>query len=253
MRPWLALCLTLLALPLRAETITVAAAANLKFALEQIATDFEHSTGHKLRLSFGSSGNFATQLSHGAPFELFLSADEAYVLRLHQQGITDNDGLVYAYGRLALVAAKDSPLLLDANLDGLKQLLSSGQLQRFAIANPELAPYGERARGLLEQKGLWQALQPRLVLGENVSQAAQFALGGSAQGGIVALSLTQAPAFKQRARVLALPLASHKPLAQRMVLLPGAGQGAQAFYTYLQSEPARQVLADFGFALPEQP
>lgn len=235
-----------------AEVPNIAAAANIKFAMEQIVKNYQQQTGKQLRVSYGSSGNFVAQIKHGAPFQLFLSADEKYVAALASAKVTADNGVVYAYGRLALVAHNNSPLTLDTDLSGLTQLLQSGQLTRFAIANPEHAPYGERARQLLQQKGLWQALQPSIVYGENVSQAAQFALSGSTQGGIVALSLAMAPQFRERGRYVALPDEQHHPLTQRMVLLKGAGDVAQDFYRYLQSEPARAVFSAYGFALPEE-
>ncbi|ABM01732.1 molybdate ABC transporter substrate-binding protein [Shewanella amazonensis] len=234
----------------RADTVTVAAAANIKFAMEDIVRGFEQHSGHKLRVSYGSSGNFASQLRHGAPFELFLSADEQYVSRLQEAGVVQDKGVIYAYGRLALVAAKSSPLTLDNEFDGLRQLLKTGELKRFALANPDLAPYGERAKALLQQAGLWDAIKDKLVLGENVSQAAQFAISGSAQGGIVALSLAVAPQFRAKANYLPIPEDQHQPLAQRMVLLPGASAAANAFYVYLQGDEARKVFADYGFSLP---
>lgn len=252
MLPRLLLLLTSLLAPLAtmADTITVAAAANIKFAMEDIARQFEADSGHKLRVSYGSSGNFASQIRHGAPFELFLSADERYVTHLHQSGVTASDGDIYAYGRLALVAAKGSPLTLDENLTGLKALVASGELRRFALANPELAPYGERGRELLKDAGLWDAIHNKLVLGENVSQAAQFAISGSAQGGLVALSLAKAPQFVARANYVAIPEHKHAPLAQRMVLLPKASAAAKELYTFLQGDQARAIFADYGFSLP---
>lgn len=247
-----ALALLGLCLPASAaQSVHVAAAANIKFALDDIAERYQQQTGRQLKISYGSSGNFVAQIKHGAPFELFLSADERYVEALADAGITRDKGLVYAYGRLALVSPKNSPLKLDQELQGLQQALAAGQIKRFAIANPDHAPYGERARALLKQKGLWQELQANLIYGENVSQAAQFALSGSTQGGIVALSLAVAPQFQARGRYLALPVDSHAPLTQRMVLLEKAGDDAKAFYDYLQGQEARQVFSAYGFALPE--
>nr|WP_241461090.1 molybdate ABC transporter substrate-binding protein [Shewanella mangrovi] len=231
----------------------IAAAANIKFAMQKIVANYQKDTGNKVRVSYGSSGNFVSQLSHGAPFELFLSADEKYVTLLAQAGLTADSGVIYAYGKLALVAPNNSSLTLDPQLDGVKQLLDKQQLKRFAIANPEHAPYGERARELLKSKGLWQPLQDSLVFGENVSQAAQFALSGSTDGGIVALSLAVAPQFQQRGHYLAIPESEYSPIAQRMVLMKQASAEAKQFYQYLQSDRARAVFSDFGFGLPDKP
>lgn len=131
----------------------IAAAANIKFALDDIVKNFTAETGLKVRVSYGSSGNFVAQIQHGAPFEMLLSADERYIAELNKVGFTQGEGVQYAVGRLALVAPKNSPLALDIELNGLKALLAAGQLERFAIANPDHAPYGERARELLKKSG----------------------------------------------------------------------------------------------------
>ncbi|WP_041509678.1 molybdate ABC transporter substrate-binding protein [Shewanella sp. cp20] len=235
-----------------AEVPAIAAASNIKFALDRIAADFTQDTGKRVRISYGSSGNFVAQLRHGAPFELFLSADDKYIYQLHKLGVTQSDGEIYAIGRLALAAPKRSPLTLDAELVGVKTLLEQGGLKRFAIANPDHAPYGERAREALQHLGLWQALQPHLIFGENVSQAAQFALSGSTDGGIVALSLAMAPQFRAASHYVALPSEWHSPMNQRMVLTPKAGEAAKAFYAYLSQPKARAVFLEFGFGLPDE-
>lgn len=248
----LSFCIALVPLVSRAETVpAIAAAANIKFALDDIVKNFSTETGLKLRVSYGSSGNFVAQIQHGAPFEMFLSADERYIVELNKLGLTQGEGVLYAVGRLALVAPKKSPLTLDIALNGVKELLLSDRLERFAIANPEHAPYGERARELLKKLGLWGELQTKLILGENASQAAQFAISGSTQGGIIPLSLAMAPQFQALGNYIALPLELHGPLNQRMALMPKASSTVERFYQYLQSEPARTVFAQYGFGLPE--
>lgn len=231
----------------------VAAASDLRFALPEIAESFRRETGESVRLAFGSSGNFARQIRQGAPFEVYLSADEAYVLALASDGLTRDEGTVYAVGRLAIVVPPGSPLAQDRSLDGLARALGDAQISRFAIANPEHAPYGRRAREALERRGLWEALQPVLVLGENVAQAAQFAASGSADGGIVALSLALAPSVAARADYGLIPEKWHSPLRQRMVLLKNAGRSAERFYDYLRSARARELLGRHGFAAPDGP
>ncbi|MEX6502241.1 molybdate ABC transporter substrate-binding protein [Pseudomonas zhanjiangensis] len=229
----------------------VAAAANMQFALEQIASRFQADTGQSVKLVFGSSGNFYRQIRAGAPFELFLSADEAFVERLAASGKTADGGALYAMGRIVLAVPHGSPLKADAALEGLRQALAAGQIQRFAIANPEHAPYGQLAEQALRHAGLWQALQGKLVLGENVAQAAQFATSGNAQGGIIAYSLALAPDVARRAEFVLIPEHWHQPLRQRMVLLEGAGATSRAFYRYLQAPAARAILRQYGFSLPE--
>ncbi len=229
---------------------SIAAAADLQFALTELAAAFRRDTGNEVRLSFGSSGNFAQQIANGAPFELFLSADEAYVERLAANGFTRDHGTLYAVGRIALFIPHGSPLKPDGSLADLKAAVRDGRLRRFAIANPEHAPYGRAAREALQATGAWPAIEPLLVLGENASQATQFAAAGNAQGGIVPQSLAFAPEVARRGTAVLLSERWHAPLRQRMVLLKGSGPVAVAFYEYLQTRPARQTLARFGFALP---
>lgn len=244
----------LLAAPLAraADVPAIAAAADLKFALVEIAKAFESDTGRTLRLSFGSSGNFTQQIEQGAPFELFLSADETYIFRLADKGLTTNRGALYAVGRVVLFAPHGSPLKADAQLADLKSALADGRLKRFAIANPEHAPYGRAARAALQQAGLWEAIQPKLVLGENAAQATQFAAAGSSQGGIVPLSLSKAPEVARLGSFAVIPAEWHatEPLRQRMALTRKAGDTARAFYDYVQKPAARSLLVRHGFVLP---
>ncbi|AQS40560.1 molybdenum ABC transporter, periplasmic molybdate-binding protein [Shewanella psychrophila] len=243
---------SLVSVPARSDDVpAIAAASNIKFALDEIASQFTQDTGRKVNISYGSSGNFVAQIRHGAPFQLFLSADEKYIHQLQKYDASLGEGTLYAVGRLAIAAPKYSPLELDPELEGLKSLLKAGKLQRFAIANPDHAPYGERAREVLQGLGLWDSLKPKLIYGENVSQAAQFAVSGSTQGGLIALSLAIAPQFQAMGHYKVIPEALHTPLTQRMILTSKAGETAKVFYQYLQSDSARQVFSDFGFGLPE--
>jgi molybdate transport system substrate-binding protein len=233
-----------------ADVPNVAAAADLQFALSDIATEFTRATGLGVRLSFGSSGNFRRQIADGAPFELFLSADASYVDALAHEGRTLGAGDVYAIGRLALLTPRDSPIVPDPALQDVARALRDGRLVKFAIANPAHAPYGRAARQALVQAGLWAAIEPHLVLGENVSQAAQFAMSGAAQAGIVAYSLARAPPMSERGRFVLLSAGLHDPLLQKMVLLKNAGPTARAFYEFLRKPAARAILERYGFELP---
>lgn len=248
----LALSLTL-APVIAAERPIVAAASDLKFALEEVATLFRSSTGRDVRLVFGSSGNLFRQIEQEAPFEIFMSADEQLVFRLAAAQRTEGRGVPYALGRLVLFAPRGSPLVVEEGMDGLRTALDAGRVQRFAIANPEHAPYGRAAEQALRKAGLWELLQPKLVLGENVSQAAQFASGGSAQGGIFAYSLALSNSVSARGRYVLLPQDLHAPIRQRMALIRDAGATAQVFYRYLQEPAARAILRRYGFALPDTP
>jgi molybdate transport system substrate-binding protein len=227
----------------------IAAASDLQFALTEIAEKFELKTQHQLRLSFGSSGNFQRQILQGAPFELFLSADEAYVKALFDAGVTRDEGLLYAYGRIVLILPNSADIRADIELTDLGRALEDGRLKRFAIANPEHAPYGRAARQALQRAGRWKDIKPHLVLGENAAQAARFATSGSTQGGIIPHSLARVQAVNQGTKVLLLPASLHDPLRQRMVLMRHAGPIAEAFYLYIQSPEVRKILTHHGFEL----
>lgn len=232
------------------ESPIIAAASDLQFALREIAEEFTAGSGKSVRLNFGSSGNFRRQIVQGAPFELYLSANETYVEALEREGHTLGSGVLYAIGRVAIVAPPGNAAIVDASLAALERKLNSGTLGRLAIANPEHAPYGIAARQVLQSFGLWPAIQPHLILGENVSQAAQFALSGETEGGIVAYSLALAPPLRERSSHALIPEKYHEPLRQRMVLLHGAGETAKAFYDFLQQARAREIFNRYGFMLP---
>jgi molybdate transport system substrate-binding protein len=249
----LAIAQVALARPAGAQPLpTVAAASDLKFALEEVAAQFERRTGQRLRLVFGSSGTFYTQLLQGAPFGMFMSADEEFVFKLADAGLTRDRGRLYAHGRIGIFVPHGSPLRVNGELRDLAAALRDGRLRRFAIAHPGHAPYGARAREALQAAGLWQQIEPKLVLGENVSQAAQFAASGSAQGGIIALSLARAPAVAALGNFALIAPHLHRPLAQRMVLLKGAPPALVAFHDHLVQPAAQEVMVRYGFAMPPQ-
>jgi molybdate transport system substrate-binding protein len=172
------------------------------------------------------------------------------VLELHREGFTEDEGTLYAIGRVVLMVPHGSTLPVDGELGSLAEALEQGEITRFAIANPDHAPYGVAAMEALQHAGLWEPLQLFLVLGENVSQAAQFALSGNAQGGIIAYSLALSPNVSARGSFEPIPENWHNPLRQRMALIKGAGETARRFYDYVQSPPARDILTRYGFLLP---
>lgn len=231
--------------------LRVAAASDLKFALTDLAKSFTAVTGINIDLQFGSSGNFAQQIRQGLPLDLFLSADEGYVLSLAESGLTQDKGALYATGRVALLLPKNSAIQLPKTEDQARQTLAA-QLQsirKFAIANPEHAPYGRAAKEALQNLRLWEQLQPKLVLGDNISQTTQFVTSGAAQAGITALSLALAPEVAAQAGShWLLPANLHAPLKQRMVLLKTAQPAAKTLFEYLQTPAAKEVLAKFGFS-----
>src|SRR4051812_1248779 len=195
----------------------IAAASNLNFALEEIARQFERSDGAKVELVFGASGALTRQIQDGAPFEMFLAADEEFPKQLSAMGLTRDAGAVYAVGRLVLFAPAGSPLAVDERLDGLSRLPQSGGLTRLAIANPDVAPYGRAAEAALRKHGLWDGIRPRLVLGDSIAQAAQFATTGNAVGGLIAYSQAKEPALAATGKYALVPQSDHPQLRQRMV------------------------------------
>lgn len=234
------------------EPPIIAAASDLRFALAEVAEAFKQETGHDVALAFGSSGNFARQIRQGAPFELYLSADEAFVLDLARDGFTRDEGRLYAIGRIVILVPFGSPVKADGSLADLKAALADGRLVKFAIANPDHAPYGKRAEEALRRAGLWGDIRPKLVLGENVAQAAQFATSSNAEGGIVAYSLALSPKVSALGSFELVPAEWHSPLRQRMVLLNDAGPVADVFYGYLQQGTARAILRKHGFIVPDE-
>lgn len=234
---------------LTARPARIAAAANLNVVLPELAKAFARDTGAAIDLVFGASGALTRQIQDGAPFEMFLAADEEFPNRLTAAGLTRDAGVVYAVGRLVLFAPTGSPLTVDAKLDGLAALVKNGGVMRFAIANPDVAPYGRAALQVLEKHGLLAAIRPKLVLGDTIAQAAQFATTGNAVGGLLAYSLVLAPDFANRGTVAVIPETDHEPLRQRMVLLKNATPAAIAFYEYVRSEAARAIFMKYGYGV----
>jgi len=239
------------AVPVRAEeTPIVAAAASLRYALDEIAARYEKETGQRVRISYGSTGSLVHQIENGAPFALFLAADEASVKRLAAAGLTVGPPSVFARGRIGLVAPRGSPVPVDGELKGLGDALASGKVQHFAIANPEVAPYGRAAREALQKSGLWSKAKPHLVLGENVGQAAQFATTGAAEAGIIAYSLVVSADIAPKVTAALIPADWHQPIDHGMALLKGADDTSRAFATFVRSEAARAILERHGFSAP---
>ena len=231
------------------ETVSIAAASDLVFCLEELNRQFTNShPGVTLKTSTGSSGNFFAQIRNGAPFDVFLSADMSYPKELIKAGAAEESSLFqYAVGRLALWTANTNLALTNGLL-----ALRNPAVKRIAIANPEHAPYGRAARDALRHAGLWDALQPRLVFGENISQTAQFVQSGNADAGIVALSLVLSPKLANVGRWTPVPPETHPPLEQGAVLtLRGKdNSAARAYLKFLQSGQAREIFDRYGFRMP---
>jgi molybdate transport system substrate-binding protein len=232
-------------IPARAAEISVAAAADLKFAMADLSAQFEKQTGNEVNVTYGSSGNFFSQLQNGAPFDLFFSADIDYAQKLESAGLAEPGSLYrYAVGNLALWAAADSRLDLAA---GWKVLLDD-RVKKIAIANPDHAPYGRAALAAMRKAGIYEQVKSKLVFGDNISQAAQFAQSGNAQVGIVALSLAISPGMRDGKR-WDIPQDMHPPIEQAVVLMKNAKnkEVARAFLDFVKAEQARATLAKYGF------
>ena len=231
------------------QSVRVAAAADLKFAMKELAKKFENKTGARVDVSYGSSGNFFSQLQNGAPFDLFFSADVEYPRKLEAEGLAEPGTLGdYALGRIVIWMPDDSSV--DLGKEGWNALLDPG-VQKVAIANPELAPYGRAAASALKKAGIYEQVKAKLVYGENISQAAQFVQSGNAQAGIIALSLAFSPGMK-RGKVWQIPAEMHPPIEQGAVLLKNARNrpAAQAFLNFVKSAAGKEVLEQHGFSAP---
>jgi len=234
----------------RAEQITVAAAADLTFVFQEVAAKFRKDTGNSVKLSFGSSGNFYSQIENGAPYDLFFSADIRYPQKLEAAGLVEPGSLYhYAVGKIVLWVPRDSPVDLSS---GLKVLLEPG-VHKIAIANPEHAPYGRAAVAALQHEQIYEKVRDKLVMGENISQTAQFALSGDADAGILALSLTLAPAMAGKGRSFEIPPSSYPPIDQACVILKSSQkkQVARQFLDYLQQPEIVALMHRYGFVAPE--
>jgi len=244
---WMSVLLLSLSLPAHAEKITIAAAADLKFALDEMIAAFPlNPSTDEVAVTYGSSGKFFTQIQQGAPFDLYFSADIALPRTLAKNGFAASDVTPYAVGRL---------VLWSAHRDAAKMTLASltdPQITRIAIANPQHAPYGQRAEEALRAADVWPQIAPKLVYGENIAQAAQFVQTGNAQVGLIALSLALSPPLASQGGYWLIPDTLHQPLEQGFIITRRAANSALAhrFADYLRTPSARAVLARYGFALP---
>lgn len=242
------------ATPLDAATrqINVAAAADLSVALPEIASAFEKTSGVVVKLSFGASGALTQQIENGAPFDVFFSADMGYPKQLIAEGKADGATLYrYAVGELVLWTQANSPL--DLQRKGMDILLDP-EVKRIAIANPQHAPYGRAAVAALKHYGLYEKVSGRLVLGENIAQAAEFVESGNAEVGFVALAHALAPAMKGKGKYWEVPADAYPPLDQGAVVISHSprAQEAEAFLKYMKGPEAMAVLTRYGFTSPDQ-
>ena len=228
----------------RADSVSVAVAANFAAPMQKIVAAFEADTGHKVTVSLGASGKFYAQITHGAPFQVLLSADEATPARLEREGkVVANSRFTYATGALVLWSAQ--PGLVDDQ----GAVLRHGRFRHIALANPKVAPYGAAALQVMETMGVATALQPRWVLGENIAQTFQFVASGNAQLGFVALSQVMEGGRMAQGSAWRVPTSLHAPIRQDAALLLAGRDNAAAIalLRYLRSDKARKIMHDHGY------
>jgi molybdate transport system substrate-binding protein len=230
--------------------VAIAAASDLNFAFKELASEFEKTQGIHVKLSLGSSGNFYSQIQNGAPFDLYFSADIAYPKKLEEAGLAVPGSLYrYAIGRIVLWAPARSSLAVEKLA---MEVLLDPSVKRIAIANPKHAPYGRAAVAAMEHFKIHDRVKDKLVLGENISQAAQFVESGASDVGIVALSLARAPAMKNAGRYWEIPADAYPPLEQGAVMLKASRNphAARLFLEFVKGSHGQEIMKRYGFTLP---
>ncbi len=232
-----------------AEEVTIAAASDLNFAFKELIAEYEKTTGNHVKLSLGSSGNFYAQIQNGAPFDLYFSADIGYPKKLEDAGLTVPGSLYrYAVGRIVLWAATASRLDVSKGLDVLRE----PGIKKIAIANPKHAPYGRAAVAAMESSHVYESVKDKLILGENISQAAQFIESGACDIGIIALSLAMAPAMSGKGVYWDIPVDAYPSLEQGAVILKQSKnqEAARRFLEFLKNSQGQDIMRRYGFTLP---
>jgi molybdate transport system substrate-binding protein len=231
------------------QDLTVAAAADLQFAMQDISAKFQNRTGKSVKVIYGSSGNFFQQIQNGAPFDVFFSANLDYPKKLETAGLTEPGSFYkYAVGKIVLWVRNDSQADISR---GLKSLTGEG-IKKIAIANPQHAPYGQAAVAAMKAENVYDKVAARLVMGENISQTASFAISGSADAGIVALSLAVSPNMKDKGRYVEIPASDYPPIEQACVILKASSHKATArsFLEFFKAPVNADLLRSYGFAVP---
>ncbi len=233
--------------------LTVAAAADLKFALDELVSEFQtNQPSIKVNVTYGSSGNFYAQLQNKAPFDLFFSADISYPRKLADAGFaSDTNVFRYALGRIVVWVPRRSSLDIDRL--GVQALVAP-EVKKIAVANPQHAPYGRAAVAAMKSLGVFQQAEPKLVYGENIAQTTQFVQSGAADIGVIALSLAIAPRMREEGRYWEVPLDCYPKMEQGGIILKGAKEleTARVFRDFILGEQGRAVLKRYGFSLPEK-
>lgn len=231
-----------------AQEITVAAAADLQAAMQEVATRFQKETGKAVKIIYGSSGNFFQQIQNGAPFDMFFSANLDYPKKLEAGGLTEPGTFYqYAVGKIVIWVPNDSKLDVSS---GLKSLLNPS-IKKIAIANPQHAPYGQAAVAAMKKEEVYDKVADKFVLGENISQTASFVVAGSADVGIVALSLALSPNMKDKGRYAEVPAGEYPPIEQACVILSSSKnkETARQFLSFFKTPAVADLLRSYGFEI----
>ena len=231
-----------------AQVATIAVAANMKDAFAEIAAEFKSTGKPEMRMVYGSSGNFAAQIMNGAPFGLFIAADEQFPLELFKNGKTVDDGSVYAIGKLVIITKTSSGIYLSDSKSDIAKAISKAN--KVAIAKPEIAPYGRAAVQYLKAEGLWGLAKDKLVYADNIGSATTYVASGAADLGFTAFSLAKSPELLRQTSYVAVDTKMYEPIKQRMVLIKGAPQEAQDLYRFMQGPKAKAILQKYGHSTP---
>ena len=231
-----------------AQVATIAVAANMKDAFAEIAAEFKSTGKPEMRMVYGSSGNFAAQIMNGAPFGLFIAADEQFPLELFKNGKTVDDGSVYAIGKLVIITKTSSGIYLSDSKSDIAKAISKAN--KVAIAKPEIAPYGRAAVQYLKAEGLWDLAKDKLVYADNIGSATTYVASGAADLGFTAFSLAKSPELLRQTSYVAVDTKMYEPIKQRMVLIKGAPQEAQDLYRFMQGSKAKSILQKYGYSTP---
>ena len=232
------------------EAPAIAAAASLRYALDEIAKGFEKDTGKSVKITYGATGNLVHQIEASAPFQALFAADDESVKKLAKGGLTEGEPILFARGELSVAAPRGSAVTIDSDLKGFKEALAAGKVKHVAIANVETAPYGRAARQSLQKAGLWDQVQPLLVVGENIGQTATFVSTGAAEVGFIAKSLAISKEIEPKITSAVVTDSWHEPIDHGLALIKGASPTAKAFVDYARGPKGRAVLEASGFAVP---
>ena len=231
-----------------AQQTTVAVAANMKDAFAEINAAFRATGKPQIRVIYGSSGNFAAQILNGAPFNLFISADERFPMELYKRGKTIDEGVVYASGKLAIISKNSTNTKSFESKEAITRAIQ--RANKIAIAKPDLAPYGKAAVEYLKTEGFWDLAKDKLIYGDNIGVATMYVVTGGADIGFTALSLAKSAEVAKQTSFVLVDHTLYEPIKQRMVLMKGSSQEAIDLYRFMQGEQAKLILRKYGYATP---